>query len=94
MIGKRKYSFRQVLKNIPKDKAKEYLHTNVFDTAEFNIHVQRVAFNLKLDERIVRDVLVSYFTNIMLLINSKRKLKTKINVYGFFSLIVEKGNRL
>lgn len=80
---------RKLLKNISKKEMVEYLHTNVFTTSDFNLHVQRVAINLQVDESIVRDVLVSYFTNIAFAINIVRTIKTKINVYGYFSLTVE-----
>jgi hypothetical protein len=89
----KKYYFRNPLKNIPKENSDKYLQRQVFGTSEFDLHVKRVAFNLNIDEVIVRDVLVSYFSNIMYLINTVRKIKTKINVYCYFSLIVEKGNR-
>lgn len=90
----RKYFFSQKLKNIPKDKIPEYLHTTVFNGDQFALHIQRAAFSLKIDEVIVRNVVESFFINVMVVINTTRKIKTKINVYGFFSLIVEKGNRI
>jgi hypothetical protein len=93
MKDTKKYSFRQQLKNLPKKDIPEYLHDQVFKTSEFDLHIKRVAFNLKVDESIVRDVVISYFTNVMIAINTARKIKTKINIYGFFSLIIEKGNR-
>lgn len=93
MKAKRKYIFRKPLGNIPKDKIDMYLAENVFETNDFKKHVDQVAKNLKVDESIVRDVLESYFTSIMYIINTTRKIKTKINVYGFFSIVVEKGNR-
>ncbi len=93
MKAARKYIFRNPLKNISRESIDQYLHTNVFSTPEFGIHVKQVALNLRLDDRIVRDVLISYFSNVMYIINTVRKLRTKINIYGFFSIIVEKGDR-
>lgn len=93
MKGARKYYFRMPLPILTRKECSEYLHKNVFDTPEFEVHVNQVAVNLKIDQRIVKAVLISYFTNVMILINSTRKIKTKINIYGFFSIIVEKGDR-
>lgn len=94
MPRKKKYYFDIELKNISKEKLKEYLHNEVFKSDAFKLHVKQVAFNLKIDESIVKDVLVSYFTNVALVINTVRKIKTKINIYGFFSLTVEKGKKV
>ena len=94
MARRPKFFFKQELKNIPKGKLKEYLHTEVFTSEPFKLHVKQVAFNLEIDEVIVKDVLISYFTNVCLIINTARKVRTKINIYGFFSLIVEKGHRV
>lgn len=77
-----------------KTQIKDVLHNDAFDLEEFDRHVKEVAFKTKIDEEIVRSVIESYFTNIVLVINSVRKLKTKINVYGFLTLFVEKGKRL
>lgn len=93
MAGIPKYSFKEPLKNIPKDKAREYLDKQVFSTEHFKKHVDQVATNLKLSPELVNDVLVSYFTNVFFMLNTTRKIKTKINLYGFFSLSVLKGDR-
>ena len=93
MALERKYIFKKLLKNIPRKQIDLYLAENVFDTEDFSKHVKQVALNLKIHESIVRDVLISYFSNVMYIINSTRKLRTKINIYGFFSIIVDKGNR-
>ena len=93
MKAKRKYIFREPLKNISKENINSYLAKNVFETNDFQKHVNQVALNLKIDESIVRDVLISYFTNVMYIINTTRKLRTKINIYGFFSIVIDKGNR-
>ena len=93
MKAARKYYFRKPLQNFTRQECSEYLHKNIFDTPEFEVHVNQVAVNIKIDKRIVKAVLVSYFTNVMILINSTRKIKTKINIYGFFSIIVDKGDR-
>lgn len=90
---KKKFIFPNDLKNISKSRAKGYLQENVFDTENFNEHVSQVSINLNVDEKIVKDVLVSYFTNIFYIINTVRKVKTKINIYGYFSLTVERGRR-
>lgn len=93
MIDNKKYLFRNPLKNIPKENIDKYLDENVFSTSDFKEHTNQVALNLNIDESIVRDVLISYFSNVMYIINTSRKLRTKINIYGFFSIIVDKGNR-
>ena len=93
-MAKRKYFISTELKNIPRKNLKEYLHNEVFNTTEFNTHIEQTAFNLQLHKQIVRDVVVSYFTNIAIAINTVRKIKTKINVYGFFSIWIEKGRRI
>lgn len=92
-MGVRKYVFKHKLKNYSREEGKAYLHKEVFSNPDFENHVNQVAVNLEVDESIVRDVLISYWTNIFYLINTVRKVKTKINVYGFFSLVVEKGDR-
>ena len=94
MPKKKKFYFDIELKNIPKHKLKEYLNNEVFNNEAFKLHVKQVAFNLEIDEKIVKDVLVRYFTNVALVINTVRKIKTKLNIYGFFSLLIEKGRKL
>lgn len=79
---------------IPKDRADTYLKENVFDTADFDLHVERTANSLDLDKQIVRDVLISYWSNIFYLLNTVQKINLKINVYGFFSLVYMKGKNL
>lgn len=86
-----KYIFPDELKNIPRDKGKAYLEETIFSSEHFAKHIEQVSINLKVDEAIVRDVLVSYFSNIFFMCNTVRKFKTKINLYGFCSIIVTKG---
>lgn len=88
-----KYIFKEDLENIPRDKARAYLDRQVFSTEEFEKHVDQVSLNLKVDQQIVRDVLISYFTNIFFVVNTVRKVRTKINLYGFASLQVGAGRR-
>lgn len=89
-----KFYFNKELKNLPHDYLREYLHNEVFTTVEFNTHIEQTASILQLNTEIVRDVVTSYFTNIILVINTVRRVQTKINVYGFFSIWIEKGRRV
>lgn len=79
---------------VPKEKADTYLREQVFDTSEFNVHVERTAAVLDVDPQIVKGVLVSYWSNIFYLLNTVQKVNLKINVYGFFSLVYTKGKNL
>jgi len=94
MKAKRKYYFRKDLENISKKEGLEYLHKNTFNRPEFEVHIKRAAFVLNIDEGIVRDVVKSYITNVFQVINTVRKTKTKINIYGFFSFVVKPGRRI
>ncbi len=78
-----------ISKKIKKKRIKEYLNKEVFNTLEFKEHVYKVSLILGIKEDVVQDVLSSYFTSIFVFINSINK-KTKINIYGFFSLFTEK----
>lgn len=86
---KKKIKIRQ--DKAPEPYLKAILDEEVFQSPSFNEHVKKVSLNTKIDEETVKEVLISYFTNIVFAINAVRKVKTKINVYGFFSLIVKKG---
>ena len=66
----------------------------MFDTADFNMHVEQTAAVLDIDPKIVKDVLVSYWTNIFYVLNTVQKFNLKINVYGFFSIVYMKGKNL
>lgn len=93
-MPKRRVYLQSVENTITKDKANSYLKENVFDTSDFAIHVERTANKLDIDQEIVRDVLVSYWTNIFYLLNTVQKVNLKINIYGFFSLLYMKGKNL
>jgi hypothetical protein len=67
------------------------LDDEIFNSDAFNKHVKQVSLNINMDEKTVKKVLVSYFMNIAFVLNTVRKIKTKINVLGFFSLIVRDG---
>jgi hypothetical protein len=81
-------------KNLNKKQINTLLEQDVFSKPHFRQHVIEVSLKTKIDEKIVEEVLKSYFTNILIVINTFRKIKTKINVYGFFSIHIEKGNRI
>lgn len=91
---KPRYYFKNNLKNMSKAEAREYLNSQVFKDKRFNMHVKEVSHNLKIDEKIVKDVLVHYITEIMYVMNSVRKFKTRINIYCFFNFLIEKGKRV
>lgn len=88
-----KYYYRDVFDNLPKKDALALLEAEVFTDNHFLEHVKEVSFKTKIDEEIVKDVLRSYITNVFLVINTVRKIKTKINIYGYFSVVIFKGNR-
>lgn len=81
-------------KVFPRKKIPSLLEEEVFSNVHFINHVKEVSFKTNINEKIVAEVLKSYFTNIFKVMNSIRKFKTKINVYGFFSLIVMKGRNV
>lgn len=80
-------------KNIPKKEIKEYLNNEVFSRDSFNNHISEVSHNLNIDKEIVEYVIKHYITSIMLVINSVRKIQTKINIYAYFSLFIDKGKK-
>lgn len=94
MSAKRKYYFKHDLTHMAHKEHMNFLNKEVFETEEFNKDIEQVAQNMKINKEIVRDVVVSYFYNIFKVINTVRKIKTKINIYGYFSLLVEKGSRI
>ncbi len=90
----KKHISHKELDNLTIEQIKDLLEQDVFITAHFNKHIIEVSLKTKIDEKIVEQVLKSYFTNILIVINTVRKIKTKINVYGFFSIFIEKGKRI
>ncbi len=82
---------KSFFRNIFKKDIKILLEEEVFSNQQFIDQVKQVSLKTKMDEKIVKEVLTSYFTNILIVINSIRKVVTKINVYGFFSLTIKKG---
>ena len=89
-----KYTFRKELKNIPHDKFKKYIEDQIFSSPDFNKHIKQTSINLNINEDVVREVVQHYFLHIGYAINTVRKIKTKINIFGYFSLFVEKGRRI
>ena len=85
---------RTKLYNLNKSQVIKMLEEDVFSKDDFIEHVKEVSLKTKIDERIVKDVLKSYFTNIVFVMNRVLKVKTKINIYGFLSLIIGKGRRI
>ena len=86
--------FNRVFINLNKKQINTILKQDVFDKPHFKEHLKEVSLKTKIDEKIVEQVLKSYFTNILIVINTIRRIKTKINVYGFFSIYIEKGSRI
>jgi len=86
--------YSKEFKNMTVHEIKFLIKNEVQNSNSFKQHVQEVSLNTKIHPEIVHDVLINYFTNILIVINRVRKIKTKINVYGFFSLFIKKGNRI
>lgn len=89
-----KYFFKEDLKNIKKKDLKIYLENEVFQREAFKRHINEVAQKTNIDEEIVKDVIKSYITNISIVMNTILKIKTRINIYGFFYFDIEKGKRV
>lgn len=70
------------------------LDKEVFSTIEFQNHVSEVALLTNVKRHLVEKILTDYFTNILIVINTVRKFKTKINIFAFLHLIIEKGKRI
>lgn len=70
------------------------LNNEVFQNPQYLNHVKEVSMILKIDEKIVDDVLKSYFLTVFKLLNKVYTKLTKINLYGFFSFYVKPGNRI
>ena len=86
--------YKRVFVNLNRKQIDILLEQDVFSKPHFIEHIKEVSLKTKIDEKIVEEVLKSYFTNILIVINKIRKIKTKINVYGFFSIHIEKGKRI
>lgn len=86
--------FRKKFKNLTRKEISNLLESEVLNSPDFNEHITEVSFKTKIDKEIVKDILKSYFTNILVVINTVRKIKTKINVYGHFFITIEKGTRI
>ena len=84
--------FRKKFKNLTRNEITLLLEKEVLNSNHFNEHVTEVSFKTKINEEIVKSILISYFTNILVVINTVRKIKTKINVYGHFFITIEKGS--
>jgi len=93
MKSQKKVFIRRFI-NLNRKQIDTLLKQDVFDKPHFKEHLKEVSLKTKIDEKIVEQVLKSYFTNILIVINKIRRVKTKINVYGFFSIYIEKGSRI
>jgi len=93
MNKRRRYFFSKNFKNLNRKQIIALLEDEVLNCHAFKEHVTEVSFKTKIHEEIVKDILKSYFTNILVVINTVRKVKTKINVYGHFFLIIKEGKR-
>jgi len=87
----KKIYFPKKFKNLTRKEIVCLLENEVLNSPEFNEHITEVSFKTKIDKEIVKDILKSYFTNILVVINTVRKVKTKINVYGHFFITIKKG---
>lgn len=79
------------LRVLNKSEIDDMLQSEVFSNAEFNNHIEEVSNNLGYDKELVSRVIRNYITNIVVVINTVRNFKRKINVYGFFSLTIGSG---
>lgn len=68
------------------------LEEDVFSNHLFKEHLKKVSLKTKMDEKIVEEVLRSYFTDILIVMNSVRNIKRKINIYGFLRAIIIPGS--
>ena len=91
---KPKFFLRNNVKNLSKEQISVLIENEVLNSNHFKEHITEVSFKTKIHEDIIKDILKSYFTNILVVINTVRKIKTKINIYGFFYLLIEKGKRI
>lgn len=86
--------FKKSFKTLSRKEISELLEEEVINNEHFNEHISEVSLKTKIDYEIVKQILISYFTNILVVINTARKIKTKINVYGAFFLIIKKGTKI
>lgn len=92
--AKKKYFFRKPFKLMTRKEIDYLLNKDVFSQSDFKRHVQETSQKTGIDAEIVERVIKNYITNVMIILNTIQKIKTKINIHGFFSFLVEKGNRI
>lgn len=94
-MAKRKNTyFKKKFYNLSRKEITFLLEKDVGSSEQFNQHVSEVSYKTKIDEEIVKSILISYFTNILIIINTVQKIKTKINIYGYFFLMIRTGTKI
>lgn len=72
-----------------KKQLEKIIYDEFFETSMFYYHVKEVSELTGIDEAKVLRVLVSYFYNVMVCLNTIHKRIVKINIYSFFSLTIK-----
>jgi predicted nucleic acid-binding protein len=90
----RKYEMSKPVKLLSRKQIEVMVQEEVLNSFRFKEHVKEVSFKTNIHEEIVRDILKGYFTNMLIVINTVQKIKTKINIIAFCSIIIEKGKRI
>ncbi len=90
----KKSVFWRDFKHMDKSQIKDMLEQDVYSTDEFKRHIEEVSIKTGLETDLITSVLKSYFTNILIVINSNNKLKTIINLYAFAKLVIKRGKRI
>jgi hypothetical protein len=88
-----KYKYPDKIIGFTKEECIQYLEENTFSNYDYKRHIKTVASKLKIDEVIVDDVIRHYFTKMFVFINAKQFTNFKINIYGFYSIFMRKGDR-
>jgi hypothetical protein len=90
---KKQFLTAKIFTPLSKTQIKSIIENEVLNSNHFHEHITEVSFKTKIHEDIIKDILISYFTNILVVINTIHRIKTKINIYGFLYLILRKGKR-
>jgi hypothetical protein len=85
---------RKPAKLLSRKQIEVLLQEEVLNSFRFKEHVKEVSFKTNIHEEIIIDILKSYFTTMLIVINTVQKIKTKINIIAFCSIIIERGKRI
>lgn len=76
--------------DLTKEQCYDIMYNELFETREFYNHVKEVCLITGIEEKKVLRVLISYFLNIMFFLNKTHKRIVKLNIYSFFSILINK----